>query len=52
MSLEVASALREESRRAREIANRISSPSDREVLERLAVTLLQLAEKLERDARD
>jgi hypothetical protein len=52
MSLDIAAGLREESRHAREIATYFSSQSDRQGLERLAESLMQLAEKLERDARD
>ncbi len=52
MSLEIAAALREESRRAREIAERVSSPDDKKALAQIAARLAQLAEKLQRDARD
>jgi metal-dependent HD superfamily phosphatase/phosphodiesterase len=52
MSIDIATALREEASKAREIAERVSSPDDEKVLVQLAAKLVEMAERLERDARD
>jgi hypothetical protein len=52
MSVDIAAALREEAKKARDVAARLGSPEDTETLTRLAATLAEIAERLERDARD
>jgi hypothetical protein len=52
MSLEIATALREEACKVRDVAERVSSPDDRNALVQVAARLVQIAERLERDARD
>lgn len=52
MSIDIAAALREEAGKAQKIAERVSNPDDKDKLAELAVRLLELAERLERDARD
>jgi hypothetical protein len=52
MSIEIATALREEASKAREVAEHVSHPDDEKVLAQLAARLLEIAERLERDARD
>jgi hypothetical protein len=52
MSLDIVAALRDEAHKAQTVAERISDPDDRAVLQHLAARLLEIAERLERDARD
>jgi hypothetical protein len=52
MSLDIAKALREEAGNARRVAERLGDPDDKEVLAQLAIRLVEIAERLERDARD
>ncbi len=52
MSTDIAMALREEASKAREVAERVSRPDDKKVLAQLAARLVEIAERLERDARD
>jgi len=52
MSIDIAIALREEASRAQEIAERMSRADDRKALTLLAARLVEIAERLERDARD
>jgi metal-dependent HD superfamily phosphatase/phosphodiesterase len=52
MSIDIVTALREEASRAREVAERVSSADDRKALTQLAARLVEIAERLERDARD
>jgi hypothetical protein len=52
MSIDIARELREEAGKARKIAERVRSPDDRKVLALLAARLIEIAERLERDARD
>jgi metal-dependent HD superfamily phosphatase/phosphodiesterase len=52
MSIVIAAELREEASKAKEVSERLSSADDREVLALLAARLVEIAERLERDARD
>ena len=52
MSIDIAAALREEAGKARQVAERVSNPDDKDVLAQLAARLVEIAERLERDARD
>jgi len=52
MSIDIATALREEAEKAREVAERVSNAGDRKALSPLASRLVEIAERLERDARD
>jgi len=52
MSIDIATALREEAGKARQVAERVSNPDDKDVLAQLAARLVEIAERLERDARD
>jgi hypothetical protein len=52
MSVDIAIALREEASRAREVAERMSRTDDKKALAQLAARLVEIAERLERDARD
>jgi hypothetical protein len=52
MSLDIAAALRDEADKAQAVAKRVSDPDDEAVLQQLAAKLLEIAERLERDARD
>ena len=52
MSVEIAAALREEANKAREVRERLSNPADKKVLAQMAARLVEIAERLERDARD
>lgn len=52
MSLEIAAGLRETARQMRDIAIRIPDAGDRNALERIAARLIDMADRLERDARD
>lgn len=52
MSIDIATALREEAGKARNIAERVSNRDDKDVLAQLAVRLVEIADRLERDAKD
>jgi len=52
MSIDIARVLREEAGKARQVAERVSNPDDKDVLAQLAAKLVEIAERLERDARD
>jgi Ni,Fe-hydrogenase III large subunit len=52
MSIDIVTALRQEAGKAQKIAERVSNPDDKDMLARLTVRLLEIAERLERDARD
>ena len=52
MSIDIATALRGEASKAREVAARVSSADDRKALTQLSAKLVEIAERLERDARD
>lgn len=52
MSVEIAAALREEAKTAQTVAERVITPEDEAVLQRLAEKLIEIAARLERDARD
>ena len=52
MSIDIAAALREEAGKAQKVAEHVSNPGDKDVLHRLAARLVEIAERLERDARD
>jgi molybdopterin converting factor small subunit len=52
MSIDIATALREEAGKARQVAERVSNPDDKDALAQLAARLVEIAERLERDARD
>jgi metal-dependent HD superfamily phosphatase/phosphodiesterase len=52
MSIDIAKALRDEAAKARRVAEHVSNPDDKDVLVRLAASLVEIAERLERDARD
>jgi hypothetical protein len=52
MSIDIARELREEASKAREVAERVSRLDDRKALTQLAARLVEIAERLERDARD
>ena len=52
MSIDIAATLREEAGKARQVAEHVSNPDDKGVLDRLAARLVEIAERLERDARD
>jgi hypothetical protein len=52
MSIDIARVLREEAGKARQVAERVSNPDDKDVLAQLAARLVEIAERLERDARD
>jgi hypothetical protein len=52
MSIDIVAALRDEANNARAVAERVSDPDDKAVLQQLTAKLLEIAERLERDARD
>ena len=52
MSVDILAALRDQAKRAREVAERVNVPDDRALLQQLAEQLSQIADRLERDARD
>jgi len=52
MSIDFATALRGEAGKARQVAERVSNPDNKDVLAQLAARLVKIAERLERDARD
>lgn len=52
MSVDIAATLREEARTAQAVAERLSDPRDQSALRRLAASLVEIADRLERDARD
>jgi hypothetical protein len=52
MSVDIAAALREEAERARAVAERMRNLRDKKALQQLAAKLVEIAERLERDARD
>jgi hypothetical protein len=52
MSVDIAAVLRDEARAAQAIAERLTNFRDRTVLQQLAAKLVEIAERLERDARD
>jgi hypothetical protein len=52
MSVDIAAVLREEAKTARAIAGRLTDTHDKAVLQQLAAKLVEIAERLERDARD
>ena len=51
MSLDIVAALRDEVSKAQAVAERVSDRDDKAVLQQLAAKLLEIAERLERDAR-
>ena len=52
MSVDIAAVLREEAKTAHAIAGRLTDTHDKAVLQQLAAKLVEIAERLERDARD
>jgi hypothetical protein len=52
MSVDIAAALREEAKIAQAVAERVSDPGDQSALQQLAAKLVEIADRLERDARD
>ena len=52
MSVDIAAVLRDEARTAQAIAERLTNFQDKTVLQQLAAKLIEIAERLERDARD
>lgn len=52
MSLDIVAALRDEAQKPQRVAERVSDPDDKAVLQHLAAKLLEIAERLGRDARD
>jgi len=52
MSIDIAMALREEAEKARKVAERVSGADEQKTLTQLAARLEEIAERLERDARD
>lgn len=52
MSVDIASVLREEAKTAQAIVGRLTDTHDKAVLQQLAAKLVEIAERLERDARD
>ena len=52
MSVDIAAALRHEAKTAQAVAERQTNRQDQTVLQQLAAKLLEIAERLERDARD
>jgi hypothetical protein len=52
MSLEIATALREKAATVGKVAERIINGDDKRTLEQVVTALVQMAERLERDARD
>ena len=52
MSVDIAVALRQEAKTAQAVAERVNDPRDHSALQQLAAKLIEIAEGLERDARD
>ena len=52
MSVDIAAVLREEAKTAQAIAGRLTDTHDKAVLQQLAAKLVEIAERLEREARD
>jgi hypothetical protein len=52
MSIDIAAVLREDAKTAQAIAGRLTGTYDKAILQQLAVKLVEIAERLERDARD
>ena len=52
MSVDIAAALRHEAKTAQAVAERQTNRQDKAVLQQLAAKLVEIAERLERDARD
>ena len=52
MSVDIAATLRDEAKTAQAIAERLTNFKDKTVLQQLAAKLIEIAERLERDARD
>ena len=52
MSVEIAAALREEANTAQAVAERLTDSQDKAALQQLAEKLIEIAMRLERDARD
>jgi hypothetical protein len=52
MSVDIAAVLRDEARTAQAIAERLTNLQDKTVLQQLAAKLIEIAERLERDAQD
>ena len=52
MSVDIAAVLREEAKTAQAIAGRLTDSHDKAVLQQLAAKLVEIAERLERGARD
>ena len=52
MSVEIAAALREEANTAQAVAERLTNSQDKTALQQLAEKLIEIAMRLERDARD
>ena len=51
MSVDIAAVLRDEAKAAQAIAARLTDTQDKAVLQALAAKLIEIAERLERDAR-
>jgi hypothetical protein len=52
VSIDIAGVLRDEAKTARAVAERVTNFQDKTVLQQLAAKLVEIAERLERDARD
>jgi hypothetical protein len=52
MSVDIAAVLREEAKTAHAIGGRLTDTHDKAMLQQLAAKLVEIAERLERDARD
>ena len=52
MSVDIAGVLRDEAKTAQAVAERLTNFQDKTVLQQLAAKLVEIAERLERDARD
>jgi hypothetical protein len=52
VSVDIAAVLRDEAKAAQAIAARLTDTQDKAVLQALAAKLIEIAERLERDARD
>ena len=52
MSVDIAAVLRDEAKAAQVIAERLSDTQDKAMLQQLTAKLIEISERLERDARD
>ena len=52
MSVDIAVVLRDEAKTAQAVAERLTNFQDNTVLQQLTAKLVEIAERLERDARD